>query len=107
MPRKATNSKMDTVLTNIDTETNNTYVDALNKTAEAPAKKTTSKKTAPKAEPEKELDWRAVGLLREHQSARVRAIRKIDRIKLAWLYYVASAFMAGLALGVMLTAWLR
>lgn len=100
MPRKATNSKMDTVLTTEITETN--YVDAIT----AP-KKAATKKAAPKAEPEKELDWRAVGLLREHQSARVRAIRKIDRIKLTWLYYVASAFMAGLALGVMLTAWLR
>lgn len=101
MARKAnTTNKMDTVLTTEITETN--YVDAIT----APAKKTT-KKATPKAEPEKELDWRAVGLLREHQRARVRAIRKIDRIKLAWLYYVASAFMAGLALGVMLTAWLR
>ena len=102
MARKAnTTNKMETVLTTEINETN--YVDAIT----APAKKTTTKKTAPKAEPEKELDWRAVGLLREHQCARVRAIRKIDRIKLTWLYYVASAFMAGLALGVMLTAWLR
>ena len=100
-------SKMDTVLTEI-TETNNTYVDALNKDAEAPTKKTTAKKAAaPKAETVKELDWRAVGLVREHQSARVRALRKIDRVKLAWLYYTATAFLFGLAMGVMLTAWLR
>lgn len=94
-------SKMETVLTTEITETN--YVDAIT----APAKKTTTKKAAPKAEPEKELDWRAVGLVREHQTARARAIRKIDRVKLAWLYYVATAFLAGLALGVMLSAWLH
>lgn len=106
MARKATQSKMDTVLTEI-TETS-TYVDALNKEAEAPAKKTTAKKAAaPKAETEKALDWRAVGMVREHQSARVRALRKIDHVKLAWLYYTATAFLFGLALGVMLTAWLR
>lgn len=108
MARKT--SKMETVLTNIEsTEINtNTYVDALNKEAEAPAKKTTAKKAAaPKAETVKELDWRAVGLVREHQSARVRALRKIDRVKLAWLYYTATAFLFGLAFGVMLTVWLR
>ena len=105
MPRKT--NKMDTVLNNIDSETNtNTYVDALN--AEAPAKKATAKKAAaPKAETVKERDWRAVGLVREHQSARVRALRKIDRVKLAWLYYTATAFLFGLAMGVMLTVWLR
>ena len=105
MARKT--SKMENVLTNIEsTETTNTYVDALN--AEAPAKKTTAKKAAaPKAETVKELDWRAVGLVREHQSARVRALRKIDRVRLEWLYYVATAFLFGLAMGVMLTAWLR
>lgn len=101
-------SKMETVLANIEsTESTNTYVDALNKAAEAPAKKTTAKKTTPKAEPERELDWRAVGLVREHQTARVRALRKIDRVRLTWLYYVATAFLTGLALGVMLTVWLR
>ena len=35
------------------------------------------------------------------------ALRKIDRVRLEWLYYVATAFLFGLAMGVMLTAWLR
>jgi hypothetical protein len=102
MARKA-QSKMETVLNTEITETTN-YVDALNK---AEAKKPAAKKSTPKAEPEKELDWRAVGLVREHQSARTRALRKIDRVRLEWLYYVATAFLFGLAMGVMLTAWLR
>ena len=106
MARKT--NKMETVLNNIESTETNTYVDALNKEAETPAKKTTAKKAAaPKAETVKELDWRAVGLVREHQSARVRALRKIDRVRLEWLYYVATAFLFGLAMGVMLTAWLR
>ena len=101
MARKT--SKMENVLTNIESTETNTYVDAIT----APAKKITTKKAAPKDEPEKELDWRAVGLVREHQSARVRALRKIDRVKLAWLYYTATAFLFGLALGVRRTVWLR
>lgn len=97
-------NKLETVLTNTETTNNSTYVDAI---TAAPAKKPAAKKTAAKTEPAKELDWKAVGMVKAHQSAKARAIRKIDRIKLQWLYYVATAFMAGLAIGVMLTTWLH
>lgn len=99
MARKT--SKIETVLT----ETTNTAEETTVETAAA--KKATGRKAAQKAQPEKELDWRALGLVKEHQSARARAIRKIDRVRLAWLYYVATAFLAGLALGVLLSAWLH
>lgn len=97
-------SKLETILTeNKNTETTNTYVDALT----APAKKPAAKKVPAKSEPEKVLDWRAVGMVREHQSAKARAIRKIDRIKAQYVYNVATAFLIGLAVGVMLTTWLH
>ena len=99
MARKT--SKIETVLT----ETTNTAEETTVETAAE--KKATGRKAAQKAQPEKELDWRALGLVKEHQSARARAIRKIDRVRLAWLYYVATAFLAGLALGVLLSAWLH
>lgn len=96
----ARKSKIETVLIEGNETTMNTV-------AETTTKKPAARKAAQKAEPEKELDWRAIGLVKEHQSAKARAIRKIDRVKLEWLYYVATAFLAGLALGVMLSAWLR
>lgn len=96
-------NKLETVLTS-STETTNTNT---NVDATAPAKKPAAKKTAAKTESAKELDWKAVGMVKAHQSAKARAIRKIDRIKLQWLYYVATAFLAGLAIGVMLTTWLH
>ncbi len=96
----ARKSKIETVLIEGNETTMNTV-------AETTTKKPAARKAAQKAEPEKELDWRAIGLVKEPQSAKARAIRKIDRVKLEWLYYVATAFLAGLALGVMLSAWLR
>lgn len=97
-------SKLETILTeNKNTETTNTYVDAL---TEAP-KKPAAKKAPAKTEPAKELDWHAVGMVKAHQSAKARAIRKIDRIKAQHVYNVATAFLIGLAVGVMLTTWLH
>lgn len=93
MARKT--SKIETILTE-STETTNTYVDAL-----------TAKKPAAKKAPAKELDWHAVGMVKAHQSAKARAIRKIDRIKAQHIYNVATAFLMGLAVGVMLTTWLH
>ena len=101
MARKT--SKIETILTeNTETTNNSTNVDAT-----APAKKPAAKKTAAKTEPAKELDWKAVGMVKAHQSAKARAIRKIDRIKAQYVYNIATAFLAGLAIGVMLTTWLH
>lgn len=100
MARKT--SKIETVLT--ETTNTNTNVDAI---IEAPAKKPAARKTAAKAEPPKELDWKAVGMVKAHQSAKARAIKKIDRIKAQHVYNIATAFLAGLAVGVMLTTWLH
>ena len=94
-------NKLETVLTS-STETTNTNT---NVDATAPAKKPAAKKTA--TEPAKELDWKAVGMVKAHQSAKARAIRKIDRIKAQYVYNIATAFLAGLAIGVMLTTWLH
>ena len=102
MAKRTNTNKMDTVLNEAPNNVNN-YVDVI---TSAPAKKPAAKK-AKAADPQKELDWRAIGMVREHQTAKARAIRKIDRVRLQWLYYVATAFMAGLAIGVMMTAWLR
>lgn len=95
-------NKLETVLTNTETTNTNTNVDAT-----APAKKPATKKTAAKTESPKELDWKAVGMVKAHQSAKARAIKKIDRIKAQYIYNVATAFLAGLAIGVMLTTWLH
>ena len=103
MAKRTNTNKMDTVLTNEAQNNVNNYVDVI---TSAPGKKPVAKK-AKAADPQKELDWRAVGMVREHQTAKARAIRKIDRVRLQWLYYVATAFMAGLAIGVMMTAWLH
>jgi capsular polysaccharide biosynthesis protein len=46
-------------------------------------------------------------MVKAHQSAKARAIRKIDRIKAQHIYNVATAFLIGLAVGVMLTTWLH
>lgn len=105
-------SKLDTVLTNNTTETNNTTTET---TALAPVKKPAAKKAAPKVEPEKALDWTPLGKATMWRESRIRlerviaakATRKIERIRLEWLYYVASAFFAGLTVGVMLSAWLH
>ena len=94
-------NKLETVLTS-STETTNTNT---NVDATAPAKKPAAKKTAAKTEPA--LDWHAVGMVKAHQSAKARAIRKIDRIKAQYVYNIATAFLAGLAIGVMLTTWLH
>lgn len=99
MARKT--SKIETILT--ETTTNSTNVDAIT----APAKKPAARKTAAKTEPAKELDWQAVGMVKAHQSAKARAIKKIDRIKAQYVYNIATAFLAGLAIGVMLTTWLH
>lgn len=102
MARKT--SKIETILTeNTETTTNSTNVDAIT----APAKKPAARKTAAKTEPAKELDWQAVGMVKAHQSAKARAIKKIDRIKAQYVYNIATAFLAGLAIGVMLTTWLH
>ena len=95
-------SKLETVLNTTETTTN-TYVDALT----AAPKKPAAKKAPAKTEPAKELDWHAVGMVKAHQSAKARAIRKIDRIKAQHVYNVATAFLIGLAVGVMLTTWLH
>lgn len=102
MAKRTNTNKMDTVLNEAPNNVNN-YVDVI---TSAPAKKPVAKK-AKDADPQKELDWRAVGMVREHQSAKARAIRKIDRIKAQYVYNIATAFLAGLAIGVMLTTWLN
>lgn len=101
MARKT--SKIETILTENTETANSTYVDALT----VPAKKPTAKKAPAKTEPAKELDWHAVGMVKAHQSAKARAIKKIDRIKAQYVYNIATAFLAGLAIGVMLTTWLH
>lgn len=71
------------------------------------SKPSTAKKQTTKREPEKELDWRAVGIVKEHQAARVRGKRKIERLQLRYLAYTASAFVFGLGIGTMITSWLH
>ena len=72
------------------------------------AKATTTKaKQAPKREPERELDWRAIGIVKEHRSARQRGKRKIDRIKARYLAYSTSAFIMGASIGIMIFTWLH
>ncbi len=100
MPRKAS-SKMNTVLNETATD-GKTYVEVI--TAEP---KKTAKKAATKTEPEKDLDWRPIGLVKEHRSAKVRAARKIERIRLEHLAYTASAFVMGMSIGVMIFSWLH
>lgn len=103
MAKRTNTNKMETVLTNEAPNNVNNYVDVITST---PAKKPVARK-AKAADPQKELDWRAVGMVREHQTAKARAIRKIDRIKAQYIYNVATAFLMGLAVGVMLTTWLH
>ena len=103
MAKRTNTNKMETVLTNEEQNNVNNYVDVI---TSAPEKKPVAKK-AKAADPQKELDWRAVGMVREHQTAKARAIRKIDRIKAQHVYNVATAFLIGLAVGVMLTTWLH
>lgn len=91
---------MDTVLNENKAETK-TYIDAITE----PKKST--KKAAPSTEPEKVLDWRPIGLVKEHRSAKVRAARKIERIRLEHLAYTASAFVMGMSIGVMIFNWLH
>lgn len=102
MAKRTNTNKMDTVLNEAPNNVNN-YVDVI---TSAPAKKPAAKQAKTAAQ-QKELDWRAVGMVREHQSAKARAIRKIDRIKAQYVYNIATAFLAGLAIGVMLTTWLH
>lgn len=71
------------------------------------SKPSAAKKQATKKEPVKDLDWRAVGLVKEHQAARVRGKRKIERLQLRYLAYTASAFVFGLSIGTMITSWLH
>lgn len=72
------------------------------------AKATTTKaKQAPKREPERELDWRAIGIVKEHRSARQRGKRRIERLKLEFTAYTASAFIMGASVGIMVFNWLH
>lgn len=91
----------------------------LNKAAETalvPAKRPTRRttKTEP-PKPEKELDWSPLGKVSKWRGSRqlmaiaqaAKQARTIDRLKLEYLYYVASAFFAGITFGVMIASWLR
>lgn len=72
------------------------------------AKATTTKaKQAPKREPERELDWRAIGIVKEHRSAKQRGQRRIERLKLEFTAYTASAFIMGASIGIMIFTWLH
>lgn len=72
------------------------------------AKATTTKaKQAPKREPERELDWRAIGIVKEHRSAKQRGQRRIERLKLEFTAYTASAFIMGASIGIMVFNWLH
>ena len=71
------------------------------------SKPATAKKQTTKKEPVKDLDWRAVGIVKEHQAARVRGKRKIDRIKARYLAYTASSFVMGASVGIMVFSWLH
>jgi hypothetical protein len=68
---------------------------------------TTKAKQAAKKAPERELDWRAIGIVKEHRSARQRGKRKIDRIKARYLAYSTSAFIMGASIGIMIFTWLH
>ena len=68
---------------------------------------TTKAKQAAKKAPERELDWRAIGIVQEHRSAKQRGKRRIDKIRAQSLAYVASAFIFGMSIGTMLMSWLH
>lgn len=71
------------------------------------SKPATAKKQTTKKEPVKDLDWRAVGIVKEHQAARVRGKRRIERLQLRYLAYSASAFVMGASVGIMVFSWLH
>lgn len=71
------------------------------------AKATSAKKAPAKREPERELDWRAIGIVKEHRSARQRGKRRIERLKLEFTAYTASAFIMGASIGIMVFNWLH
>lgn len=81
-------------------------------TALAPAKP--ARKTT-KAEPEKTLDWSPLGKVKEWRGSRqvmavaqaAKQARAIERLRLEYLAYAASALFTGITLGVMLSSWLR
>lgn len=88
----------------------------LNKAAETalvPAKRPTRKAT--KTEPEKTLDWSPLGKVKEWRGSRqvmavaqaAKQARAIERLRLEYLAYAASALFTGITLGVMLSSWLR
>ena len=68
---------------------------------------TTKAQQAAKKATERELDWRAIGIVKEHRSARQRGKRKIDRIKARYLAYSTSAFIMGASIGIMIFTWLH
>jgi len=76
----------------------------------APVKKTATRKATTKA-PEKELDWHAIGIVKEWQAARGRIARNqaraIERLRLEYLTYVFGAFCVGITAGIMVCSWLR
>lgn len=74
-------------------------------TTSTTAKAATTK--AAKKAPERELDWRAIGIVQEHRSAKQRGKRRIDKIRAQSLAYVASAFIFGMSIGTMLMSWLH
>ncbi|MBO6015348.1 MAG: hypothetical protein J6S50_05615 [Oscillospiraceae bacterium] len=84
-------------------------------TTMVPATKPTRKAAPKKAEPERVLDFSPMGKVSEWRASRQRMAiaqaakqaRTIDRLKLEYLYYVASAFFAGITFGVMIASWLR
>lgn len=76
-------------------------------TKKATSNTTTAKATSAKKAPERELDWRAIGIVKEHRSARQRGKRKIDRIKARYLAYSTSAFIMGASIGIMIFTWLH
>ena len=69
-----------------------------------------AKRQQPKAadpEPERALDWRPIGLVKEHRAAKIRAARKIERLRLRWLAYALDAFIMGASMGIMIFNWLH
>lgn len=96
-------SKIETVLAEQNTTTN---AEPASKPEEI---RKPAKRQQPKAdpEPERELDWRPIGLVKEHRSAKQRAARKIERLRLRWLAYALDAFIMGASMGIMIFNWLH
>ena len=94
---------MNTVLNESAAPAVKTYVDII--TTEP--RKNTKKAPTTKAEPERELDWRPIGIVKEHRTAKQRAARKIERLHLRYMAFALNAFIMGASVGIMIFNWLH